>query len=82
MRLGFPQFSLLSQFSSIELNSIQFIHTFIIYLYHRAELCDTSGILTGAMALNLKDRGDKGQDTTNKNGRIGRGPPAFYSVTA
>ena len=36
----------------------------------------------GFMALNLKDRGDKGQDTIKKNGRIGRGPPAFYSVTA
>ena len=34
------------------------------------------------MALNLKDRDDKGQDTIKKNGRIGRGPPAFYSVAA
>ena len=41
---------------------------------HRAELCDTSGILTGAMALNLKDRDDKGHDTIKKNGRIGKGP--------
>ena len=49
---------------------------------HRAELCDTFGIFTGAMALNLKDRDDKGQDTIKKNGRIGRGPLAFYSVTA
>ena len=38
---------------------------------HRAELCDTSGILTGVMALNLKDRDDKGHDTIKKNGRIG-----------
>ena len=49
---------------------------------HRAELCDTSGIFTGAMALNLKDRDDKGHDTIKKNGRIGRGSPAFYSFTA
>ena len=47
---------------------------------HRAELCDTSGpgYLTGAMALNLKDRDDKGQDAIKKNGRIDRDPPAFY----
>ena len=44
---------------------------------HRAELCDTSGIFTGAMALNLKDRDDKGHDTMKKNGRIGKDPPAF-----
>ena len=35
---------------------------------HCAELRDTSGILTGAMALNLKDRDDKGADTIKKNG--------------
>ena len=34
---------------------------------HRTELCDTSGVLTGAMALNLKDRDDKGHDTMKKN---------------
>ena len=44
---------------------------------HRAELCDTSGILTSAMALNLKDRDDKGHDTIKKNGRIGRDPHSF-----
>ena len=49
---------------------------------HRAELCDTSGIFTGAMALSLKDRNDKGNEIIKKNGRIGRGPPAFYSFTA
>ena len=49
---------------------------------HRAELCDISGIFKGAVALNLKDRDDKGHDTIKKNGRIGRGPPAFCYVTA
>ena len=44
---------------------------------HRAELCDTSGIFTGAMVLNLKDRDDKGHDTMKKTGRIGKDPPAF-----
>ena len=61
-----------------------------IFCSHLAELCETSGIFTGAMALDLKDRDDKGQDTVKKkkkkkkkkNGRIGRGPPAFYSATA
>ena len=46
----------------------------------RAELCDTSGIFKGATALNLKDRDDKGHDAIKKNGRRGRGPPAFYYV--
>ena len=50
--------------------------------FHRAELCDTSRILTGAIALNLKDRDDEGHDTIKKNGRIGRDPPAFHSFTA
>ena len=36
---------------------------------HRAELCSTSGIFMGAMALNLKDRDDKWHDTIKKNGR-------------
>ena len=49
---------------------------------HRAELCNTSGILTGAMALNLKDRDDKGHDTIKKNDEIGKYPAAFYSFTA
>ena len=35
----------------------------------RAELCDTFGIFTGAMALNFKDRDDKWHDTIKKNGR-------------
>ena len=39
-------------------------------------------VKTGAMALNLKDRDDKWHDTIKKYGRIGRGPPALYSVTA
>ena len=51
------------------------------YFSYRAELCDTSGILTGAMALNLKDRDDKGHDTIKKNGEIGKYPPALYSFT-
>ena len=42
----------------------------------------TSGIFTGAMALNLKDGDNKGQGTITKNGRNDRGLPAFYSVTA
>ena len=50
----------------------------IMQLLHRAELCDTSGILTGAMALNLKHRDDKGHDTKKKNNRMGKDPPAFY----
>ena len=33
---------------------------------HRAELCDTSGILTGSMALNLKDQDDKAHDRIKK----------------
>ena len=49
---------------------------------HRAELCDTSGILTGSMALNLKDQDDKAHDRIKKNGWIGRDPPAFCSLTA
>ena len=49
---------------------------------HRGELCDTFGISTGAMALSLKDRDNKGHDTINKNGRIGKDPPAFYSFKA
>ena len=41
---------------------------------HRAELYDTFGIFTGAMALKLEGRDDKAE--------TGKGRPAFYSVTA
>jgi len=34
--------------------------------YHRAELCDTSRIFTGAVALNLKDRDVKWHETIMK----------------
>ena len=41
---------------------------------HRAELCDTSGIFTGAMALNWKDRDDKWHETIKKMATTGKGP--------
>ena len=44
---------------------------------HRAEVCGTSGIFTGAMALTLKDRDDKWHHTIKKNGRKRQRSPCF-----